>query len=290
LSEARWRLEAGEVLRARALVGLDDVELHLLSLFEVGTADVLHVEEHVLVRFLCVDESVPARVVEEVDRTCWHTLSWWTFTSIKVATPRIRAVEPVEHRGLPRLAVRTDRPVVGDPQPNNLRAARRTRRPERFVPRRRRRRLRRSHALAGGHLVGVLNGVGPSITGIAVTSRLLVHPVVSAVVHLRGELVQRAMVGHVTPVERAELERNGQVPAPEGSTMSEGTFWLVSELQTAVESFATAAGVDPLSAVLVALGGLITAAASMAFGALALGGILEALGDTFSRSPPPETN
>jgi|AntRauTorcE11898_2_1112593.scaffolds.fasta_scaffold05325_5 hypothetical protein len=72
--------------------------------------------------------------------------------------------------------------------------------------------------------------------------------------------------------------------------MSEGTFWLVSELQTAVESFATAAGVDPLSAILVAIGGLITAAASLAFGALALGGILDALGDGFSRSPPPGTN
>ena len=72
--------------------------------------------------------------------------------------------------------------------------------------------------------------------------------------------------------------------------MSTGTFWLVSELQTAAESFGTAAGVDPLSAALVVIGGRITAGASAAFGALARGGILAALGDGFSRSPPPESN
>ncbi|WP_323674523.1 hypothetical protein [Halorubellus sp. PRR65] len=72
--------------------------------------------------------------------------------------------------------------------------------------------------------------------------------------------------------------------------MSNGTFWLVSELQTAAESFGTAAGVDPISAVLVLLGGLITAGASIAFGAFAVGGILDGLSDSFSQSPPPGTN
>ncbi|WP_227132580.1 hypothetical protein [Halorubellus salinus] len=72
--------------------------------------------------------------------------------------------------------------------------------------------------------------------------------------------------------------------------MSNGTFWLVSELQTAVESFGTAASVDPISAALVAIGGLITAGASLAFGALVLGSILDALGDSFSQSPPPGAN
>lgn len=72
--------------------------------------------------------------------------------------------------------------------------------------------------------------------------------------------------------------------------MSTGTFWLVSELQTAAESFGTAASVDPMSAALVVIGGLITAGASLAFGALALGSILDAFGDSFSRSPPPGAN
>jgi len=69
--------------------------------------------------------------------------------------------------------------------------------------------------------------------------------------------------------------------------MASETFWLLSELQTAAESFATAAG-DPLSAVLLALGGLITAGASLFFGALVTGALLDAAADAVSRSPPPE--
>lgn len=70
--------------------------------------------------------------------------------------------------------------------------------------------------------------------------------------------------------------------------MSSGsTFWLVSEIMSAIEAFGTAAG-DPLSAVLIVIGGLITAGASLAFGALVAGGVLDALGDAISRSPPPE--
>lgn len=69
--------------------------------------------------------------------------------------------------------------------------------------------------------------------------------------------------------------------------MSSGsTFWLISELQTAADSFATAAGTDPISAVLVVLGGLITAGASAAFGALVFGAVLDAIGDAVSRAPP----
>jgi len=68
--------------------------------------------------------------------------------------------------------------------------------------------------------------------------------------------------------------------------MSSGsTFWLVSEITSAVEAFGTAAG-DPLSAVLLVLGGLITAGASLAFGGLVAGGVLDAIGDGVSRSPP----
>ena len=67
-----FALQAFEVRRARALVGLLDVELDFLTFLEVGTADVLHVEEHVFVRVLSVDETVTASVVEEIDRTFRH--------------------------------------------------------------------------------------------------------------------------------------------------------------------------------------------------------------------------
>ncbi|NHN41956.1 hypothetical protein G9C85_09985 [Halorubellus sp. JP-L1] len=71
--------------------------------------------------------------------------------------------------------------------------------------------------------------------------------------------------------------------------MASETFWLLSELQTAADSFATAASVDPISAVLVVLGGLITAGASLAFGGLVAGAVLDAVADAFSRSPPGPT-
>ena len=60
---------ADEVRRARALGCLFDVELHLGSFREILAADVLHVEEHVLVGILGLDEALTARIVEEVNRT-----------------------------------------------------------------------------------------------------------------------------------------------------------------------------------------------------------------------------
>lgn len=68
--------------------------------------------------------------------------------------------------------------------------------------------------------------------------------------------------------------------------MSSGsTFWLVSEIQSAIDAFATA-GSDPLSAVLLLFGGLLTAGASLAFGGVVAGGLLDVVGDAVSRSPP----
>jgi hypothetical protein len=70
--------------------------------------------------------------------------------------------------------------------------------------------------------------------------------------------------------------------------MATTSFWLIEELQLAADAFATAAS-DPLSAILIAVGGLITAGASLAFGALVIGSALDTIGDAVSRSPPPQT-
>src|SRR5699024_419180 len=74
-------LQSFEVLGARAFVGLHDVELYLLALFEVGAADVFHVEEDVLVGFVGLDEAIPARVVEEVDLSFRHCYSRSRFSA-----------------------------------------------------------------------------------------------------------------------------------------------------------------------------------------------------------------
>ncbi|WP_232687072.1 hypothetical protein [Halobacterium zhouii] len=53
--------------------------------------------------------------------------------------------------------------------------------------------------------------------------------------------------------------------------------WLIDNITTAVDLFGTVARTDPLSAVLLALGGLLVAFSSAIFGYLALGGLLEPL-------------
>lgn len=63
---------ANDVHRAWALGGLFDIEVNLLSLFEVSAANVLHVEEYVVVRVVRRDETVAASVVEEINFTVCH--------------------------------------------------------------------------------------------------------------------------------------------------------------------------------------------------------------------------
>lgn len=53
--------------------------------------------------------------------------------------------------------------------------------------------------------------------------------------------------------------------------------WVIDDAVSMGEHLATAGGVDPLSAVLVALGALLIAVSAGAFGALAFGGVLSAL-------------
>ena len=65
-------LQTGQVRRAGALVGLFDVEFDFLSFFEVWAAHVFHVEEDVFVSVLSIDETVAARVVEEINRSSRH--------------------------------------------------------------------------------------------------------------------------------------------------------------------------------------------------------------------------
>ena len=65
-------LQSLQVDCARAFVSLLDVELDFLSLFEIRTADVFHVEEDVLLRILTVDKAVTAGLVEEINRTLRH--------------------------------------------------------------------------------------------------------------------------------------------------------------------------------------------------------------------------
>ncbi|SHG75202.1 protein of unknown function [Halobaculum gomorrense] len=63
---------ADDVRRARALGGLFDVELDLGSLGQILAADILHVEEHVVVGVLSRNETVAASVVEEINLTVCH--------------------------------------------------------------------------------------------------------------------------------------------------------------------------------------------------------------------------
>lgn len=51
--------------------------------------------------------------------------------------------------------------------------------------------------------------------------------------------------------------------------------WIVDNIVSLVENFTTAATTDPISALLIALGGFFVVAASVAFGVPALGGILD---------------
>ena len=65
-------LVADDVRRAGTLGGLFDVEIDVLSFFEIGSANVLHVEENVLVLVLSRNETVAASVVEEINLTVCH--------------------------------------------------------------------------------------------------------------------------------------------------------------------------------------------------------------------------
>lgn len=53
--------------------------------------------------------------------------------------------------------------------------------------------------------------------------------------------------------------------------------WLIENVVSLVENFAVAAQTDPISALMFAFGALFIGAASAAFGALALGGLLSPL-------------
>ncbi|MCT9095457.1 hypothetical protein [Haloarchaeobius sp. HME9146] len=63
----------------------------------------------------------------------------------------------------------------------------------------------------------------------------------------------------------------------------------IYNVEQIIEGFtAVAQNGDPLSFVLLAVGGLLTAAAAGGFGVLALGGLGSAIVQSFARSPPPE--
>ena len=73
-------LEPLEILRAWTLVRRLDLEFDFLPLLEVWTADILHMEEDVLLRIVALDKSVAASVVEERNlafRHCnWRVLNY----------------------------------------------------------------------------------------------------------------------------------------------------------------------------------------------------------------------
>ena len=56
-----------------------------------------------------------------------------------------------------------------------------------------------------------------------------------------------------------------------------GMVWVIDNLVSLVQEFATVATSDPLSAVLLALGAVLTAFASLFFGFLVAGGLLDFL-------------
>lgn len=61
--------------------------------------------------------------------------------------------------------------------------------------------------------------------------------------------------------------------------------WIVDNLLTLVQEFTQVALADPLSAVLLAIGGLITAFAAVGFGVLAVWGVIDWIVPE-SQSPP----
>lgn len=67
--------------------------------------------------------------------------------------------------------------------------------------------------------------------------------------------------------------------------MSSSAFWLIDELATAADTFATAA-TDPVSALLIVVGAALTAGASLGFGGLVVGAAVDTIGDAVSRSSP----
>ena len=74
-------LVADDVRRAGTLGGLFDIEINVCAFFEVRTANVFHVEEHVVVRIVRRNETVAACVVEEINRTvCHYTNSKYDYT------------------------------------------------------------------------------------------------------------------------------------------------------------------------------------------------------------------
>src|SRR6056297_1398239 len=89
VAEATMKAElvADDVRRAGTLGGLFDVEVDVCALLEVLAADVFHVEEHVFVRVVSLDETVTACVVEEINRSvchydkskCGHTVKYSAF-------------------------------------------------------------------------------------------------------------------------------------------------------------------------------------------------------------------
>src|SRR6056297_838182 len=70
--DVNLELGADDVRRAGALGGLFDVEVDLGSFRQIFTANVLHVEENVVVRVVRRDETVAASVVEEINLTVCH--------------------------------------------------------------------------------------------------------------------------------------------------------------------------------------------------------------------------
>ena len=65
-------LRANDVGRSGALGSLFDIELDVCAFFEVRAANVLHVEENVIVRILSGNKSVTASVVEEINFSVYY--------------------------------------------------------------------------------------------------------------------------------------------------------------------------------------------------------------------------
>lgn len=65
--------------------------------------------------------------------------------------------------------------------------------------------------------------------------------------------------------------------------------WVIDNLVTLVQEMTAVATTDPVSAVLLTLGAILTAFASLFFGYLALGGFLDLLTPESSTGGPPRT-
>jgi hypothetical protein len=93
----KWVLGANDVGRAGALGGLFDVKFDVYAFFEVQAANVLHVEENVIIRILSGNKSVAANVVEEINLSVCHCKQMLNLVTVNASESRSTTITVKNH-------------------------------------------------------------------------------------------------------------------------------------------------------------------------------------------------